>query len=49
MEMLIDFQEKEKELDLLKSEDEITRLELRSTQLVVVLIILGGADDALAA
>ncbi|MCD9013884.1 tetratricopeptide repeat protein [Parachryseolinea silvisoli] len=40
MEMLIDFQEKEKELDLLKSEDEITRLELRSTQLVVVLIIL---------
>lgn len=40
MEMIVDFQEKEKEYDLLKQEDEIKTLELRNTQLVVVMVIL---------
>lgn len=40
MEMIVDFQEKEKEFDLLKQEDEIKTLELRNTQLIVVMAIL---------
>jgi tetratricopeptide (TPR) repeat protein len=42
MEMVIDFQEKEKEYDLLKTQSEIDRLELRNSRLVILLIILGG-------
>lgn len=41
MEMLIDFQEKEKEFDILKKEDQIKTLELRNSRLFIVLVILG--------
>jgi hypothetical protein len=44
MEMVIDFQEKEKEFDMLQQQNEITRLELRNSRLfiiVVILIVLG--------
>ena len=41
MEMVLDFQEKERELELLKKEDEIKTLELRNTRLFIILAILG--------
>ena len=41
MEMIIDFQEKEKEYDLLRQEGEITRLELRNSRLFIILVIMG--------
>lgn len=40
MEIIMEFQQKEKEYDLLKQQDEITQLELRSSRLFIVLIIL---------
>lgn len=40
MEMIVDFQEKEKEFDLLKQDDEIKTLELRNTQLVIIMVVL---------
>jgi tetratricopeptide (TPR) repeat protein len=40
MEMVLDFQEKEKEFDLLKQEDEINKLELHNTRLFIILVIL---------
>ena len=42
MEMVIDFQEKEKEYDLLRQEGEITKLELRNSRLFIILIIMGA-------
>lgn len=42
MEMIIDFQDKEKEYDLLKQQDEIKTLELRNSRLFIVLFILTG-------
>ncbi|HEY9049838.1 MAG TPA: tetratricopeptide repeat protein [Ohtaekwangia sp.] len=42
MEMIMEFQQKEKEYDLLKQQDEITQLELRNSRLFIVLFILGG-------
>jgi tetratricopeptide (TPR) repeat protein len=41
MEMVVDFQEKERELDLLKKEDVIKTLELRNSRLFIILVILG--------
>lgn len=41
MEMVLDFQEKERELEILKKEDEIKTLELRTTRLFIILAILG--------
>lgn len=41
MEMVLNFQEKERELDLLKKKDEIKSLELRNRNLFIVLIVLG--------
>lgn len=41
MEMVLDFQEKEKELEMLQKEGEIKSLQLRNTRLFIVLIILG--------
>jgi hypothetical protein len=41
MEMVMDFQEKERELDLLKKEDEIKTLQLRNSRLFIILVILG--------
>lgn len=41
MEMVLDFQEKERELEILKKEDEIKSLELRNTRLFIILTILG--------
>jgi tetratricopeptide (TPR) repeat protein len=41
MEMVVDFQEKERELDILKKEDEIKTLELRNSRLFIILVILG--------
>ncbi|HEY0655430.1 MAG TPA: tetratricopeptide repeat protein [Chryseosolibacter sp.] len=41
MEMVMDFQEKEKELEILKREDEIKTLELRNSRLFIILVILG--------
>lgn len=41
MEILLAFQEKEKEFDLLKKEDAIKTLELHNTRLVIFMIILG--------
>jgi tetratricopeptide (TPR) repeat protein len=41
MEMVMDFQEKERELDILKKEDEIKTLELRNSRLFIILVILG--------
>lgn len=42
MEMVIDFQEKEKEYDMLRQQNEIDKLELRNSRLVILLIIIGG-------
>jgi len=50
MEMVIDFQEQEKEFDLLRKQNEINKLELRSSRLFIVLVIfvilgvLGGLN-----
>jgi tetratricopeptide (TPR) repeat protein len=41
MEMVLDFQEKEKELEMLHIEDEIKTLQLRNSRLFIVLAILG--------
>jgi hypothetical protein len=41
MEMVLDFQEKERELEILRKEDEIKTLELRNTRLFIILAILG--------
>ncbi|HOX82211.1 MAG TPA: tetratricopeptide repeat protein [Chryseolinea sp.] len=41
MEMIVGFQQKEKELDILKKDDEITKLELQKSRLFIVLVILG--------
>lgn len=41
MEMVLDFQEKERELEILKKEDEIKSLELYNTRLFIILVILG--------
>jgi tetratricopeptide (TPR) repeat protein len=41
MEMILDFQEKERELDSLKKEDEIKTLELRNSRLFIIMVILG--------
>jgi len=41
MEMALDFQEKEKELQILQKEDEIKSLQLRNSRLFIVLVILG--------
>lgn len=41
MEMVLDFQEKEKEIEILKREDEIKTLELRQSRLFIILTILG--------
>lgn len=42
MEMVIDFQEKEKEFDLLRQQQEITKLELYSSRLFIILVIMGA-------
>jgi tetratricopeptide (TPR) repeat protein len=42
MEMVIDFQEKEKEYDLLRQEGEIVKLELHNSRLFILLIIMGA-------
>ena len=42
MEMVIDFQEKEKEYDLLRQEGEITKLELHNSRLFIILVIMGA-------
>jgi tetratricopeptide (TPR) repeat protein len=42
MEMVIDFQEKEKEYDLLQQEGEITKLELHNSRLFIILIVMGA-------
>jgi tetratricopeptide (TPR) repeat protein len=42
MEMILDFQEQERELDLLKKQDEIKSLELKNRNLFIVLIILSA-------
>lgn len=42
MELVLDFQEKEKELDMLKKEGEIQSLQLRNSRLFIVMMILGG-------
>lgn len=41
MEMVMDFQDKERELEILKKEDEIKTLQLRNSRLFIVLVILG--------
>lgn len=41
MEMVIDFQEKEKDYDMLRKQAEINRLELRNSRLFILLIIIG--------
>jgi Tfp pilus assembly protein PilF len=41
MEMILDFQEKERELEGLKKEDEIKTLELHNSRLFIILVILG--------
>jgi tetratricopeptide (TPR) repeat protein len=41
MEMVMDFQEKERQFDLLKKEDEIKTLQLRNSRLFIILVILG--------
>jgi tetratricopeptide (TPR) repeat protein len=42
MEMVIDFQEKEKEFDMLRQETEITKLELYNSRLFIILIIMAA-------
>lgn len=41
MEMIVDFQEKERQLEILKKDDEIKTLELHNSRLFILLIILG--------
>lgn len=41
MEMILDFQQKEKELEILKKVDEIKSLELYNTRLFIILTVLG--------
>lgn len=41
MQMVLDFQEKERQLEMLKKEDEIKSLELHNTRLFIILVILG--------
>lgn len=41
MEMVVSFQEKERELEILKKEDEIKTLQLRNSRLFIILVILG--------
>ena len=41
MEMVLNFQEKEREFEILKKEDEIKTLELRNTRLFIIIAILG--------
>jgi hypothetical protein len=41
MEMVLDFQEKEREFEVLKKEAEIKSLELRNSRLFIILVILG--------
>lgn len=41
MEMVMDFQEKERELEILKKEDVIKTLQLRNSRLFIILVILG--------
>jgi tetratricopeptide (TPR) repeat protein len=40
MEMVLDFQEKEREIEILKKEDEIKSLELHNSRLFIILVIL---------
>lgn len=40
MEMVIDFQEKEKEYDILRKQNEIDKLELRNSRLFIILVII---------
>ena len=42
MEMVIDFQEKEKEFDLLRQEREITKLELYNSRLFIILMVMAA-------
>ncbi len=41
MEMVVDFQEKERQLEMLRKEDEIKSLELHNSRLFILIIILG--------
>jgi len=41
MEMVLDFQEKEREFEILKKEAEINSLELRNSRLFIILVIMG--------
>jgi tetratricopeptide (TPR) repeat protein len=41
MEMILDFQSKEREFDMLKKESEIQSLELRNSRLFIIMVILG--------
>ena len=41
MEMVIDFQDKEKEYDILRKQSEIDRLELHNSRLFILLVIIG--------
>jgi tetratricopeptide (TPR) repeat protein len=41
MELLLSFEEKEKEFELLKKDDEVKTLELHKTRLVILIVILG--------
>lgn len=41
MEMVLDFQEKEREIEILKKEDEIKSLELHNSRLFIIMMILG--------
>lgn len=41
MEMVLDFQEKEREIEILKKEDVIKSLELRNSRLFIILTVLG--------
>ena len=41
MEMVIDFQDKEKEYDMLRKQSEIDRLELHNSRLFILLVIIG--------
>jgi tetratricopeptide (TPR) repeat protein len=41
MEMVVSFQEKERELEILKKEDEIKTLQLRNSRLFIIMVILG--------
>lgn len=40
MEMVLDFQEKERELEILQREDRIKTVELRNTRLIIVLVVM---------